>query len=575
MFVLAAVVAALALPAGAQAYGAHGKAPTHADTPREIHVNLAAQVRRSRLSAVRAVSPATTQQFLPMTWCGTKRTTDDTEHSTLSAGQAYYKLVYAYAADQPDRFAEWADVLQADVSLIGQYMALQGGATKSPRFDMGTSCGSDRVDIQVVQLPGSRTSYVDDFDTITSAVGQALGPAGGPRNVVILADGLTAEDPAYFYGLGESWIDGADVADASNPHNAGGLFAALFPPLNHHPSGAFWPEGMLHEITHTLGAVNDSAQHATGYGHCTDGLDVMCYADGGSLNGSYSTSACPELTSSQAGMTQTYDCNRDDYFAPNPAPGSYLATHWNVFNSVFQAPCPTIGDACGSEGATVPVNIDAPRILGAAQAGSTLTADPGTWSGSPDAFTYRWQRTPIGGGTPVDVVGATGQTYALGATDVGRRVQLVVVATNASGDSVPAGSQLTATVAAAATPPTVTPTQEPAAPISDLPVTGPTDSFSTKTVPLRRGRRTLFRATLTKRTSASGLIVTLIPKRVRLARRGTYRLTLCAGYACVTKRFKARHGNAKLPAIVATTRAPGAVTLKLIGPGGRAAARLP
>jgi hypothetical protein len=563
---LAALVAVLVLPAGAHAHGARSKAPTHVDTPSEIPLNLAAQVRRSRLAGTPAISPATEQSYLPTTWCGEERTTDDSADSTLSSGQAYYKLVYAYASDQRDRLADWQDVLQADVSLIGQFMALQDGATKSPRFDMGTSCGPDWVDIQVVRLPQMRADYADQFVRIRDDVAAQLGAPSGPRNVVVLADGLTSS-PSGLRGLGEAW--NADTPDASNPHNDGDLYAMLFAPLNYSPAGgAFWPEGMLHEITHTLGAVNDSSPHHTSNGHCTDGYDVMCYPDGGTSAVPYSTSACPELTGSQPGMTQTYDCDRDDYFNPDPEPGSYLDTHWNVFNNVFEAPCPTIGDACGSAGAGVPVSIDAPHALGAAQAGSTLTADHGTWAGSPDAFSYQWQRTPIGGGTPVDVIGATGQTYPLGASDVGRRVRLMVVASNASGDSVPAGSALSSTVVAATTSPAPTTTQQP---IADIPVaTVPTDAFSTNIVALRRGRRTLFKATLTKRMSASGLTVTLIPKRVKLARRGTYRLTVCAGSVCVTKPFRARHGKAKLPAIVAATRIPGTVTLKLIGPGGLA-----
>jgi hypothetical protein len=347
---LVALIAALALPAAALAAT---PVLTHVDTPAQVGVDLAGQVRSSRLAGVRA--PSTGVQALPTTWCGGERSTDDTADSTLVAGQAYYKLVYAYAADQPDRFAQWQDVLQADVSLIGQYMAMQDGSTKSPRFDMGTSCGPQYVDVQAVRLPGSRASYADQFDAIAAAVSAQLGAASGPRNVVTLADGLTNSPAGSLYGLGQTLGGpGADQPGAANPHNSGGLNAMLFVPLGYDPAVApgqrfypgFWAEGMLHEMTHTLGAVLPHAPHATSYGHCTDGYDVMCYADGGSSAAPYTNTACPQLTGTQAGMTQTYDCGRDDYFNPSPAAGSYLATHWNVYNSAFEAPCDSLGGAC-------------------------------------------------------------------------------------------------------------------------------------------------------------------------------------------------------------------------------------
>jgi hypothetical protein len=482
-----AVCAALALPAAASAAG---PAVTHVDTPQEIGVDVASQVRESRLAGVRDVS--TDQPALPTTWCGTERSSDDAADTTLASGQAYYKLVYAYAADQSDRFAQWQDVLQADVSLIGQYMALQDGATKSPRFDMGTSCGPGYADIQSVRLPGTRASYADQFNAIASAVGAQLGTASGPRDVVILADGLTNSPPGSLYGLGQT-LGGpnAELPGAANPHNSGGLYAALFAPQGYDPAVSpgdrfypgFWPEGMLHELTHTLGAVMPDAPHATSYGHCTDGHDVMCYADGGTSAAPYTTAACPLLTGSQAGMSQSYDCGHDDYFNPAPAAGTYLATHWNVFDSAFEASCSTLGDACGASAAQTP-------------------ADP----------------------APADQPA-----------------------------SPPAVADATVTAPVAAPP---------------------THSFKRALVRLKRHRRTVLRVAVSRRMTASGLVAGVLARRVRLARRGHYRLTLCAGIACAAKPVRARRGRAKVPAIVVATRSPGRVTLVLLGPGGRATGSL-
>lgn len=78
-----------------------------------------------------------------------------------------------------------------------------------------------------------------------------------------------------------------------------------------------------HEIFHMLGAVNNSAPHTNGQGHCWDGRDIMCYTQGNVIE----QAVCPTY-----GL---YDCNHDDYYSLAPPPGSYLATHWNVASSKY------------------------------------------------------------------------------------------------------------------------------------------------------------------------------------------------------------------------------------------------
>ena len=59
-------------------------------------------------------------------------------------------------------------------------------------------------------------------------------------------------------------------------------------------------------------------------------------------------------------IPQNYDCGRDDYFNPAPAAGSYLATHWNTYDSAFLAPCGEVAPACGG-GAAVGAGAARPR----------------------------------------------------------------------------------------------------------------------------------------------------------------------------------------------------------------------
>jgi hypothetical protein len=87
------------------------------------------------------------------------------------------------------------------------------------------------------------------------------------------------------------------------------------------------------------------------------------------------------------------------------------------------------------------VNSGLPSISGTPGTGSTLTADPGTWQGTPTiTYTYQWQRCDASGANCTDIAGATGSTYDLTDADVGHTVRVVVIANNDAGASNPATS---------------------------------------------------------------------------------------------------------------------------------------
>ncbi len=84
--------------------------------------------------------------------------------------------------------------------------------------------------------------------------------------------------------------------------------------------------------------------------------------------------------------------------------------------------------------AAPPANTILPSISGTAQEGSTVTAGPGTWSGTPAiTYTYQWRRCDAAGNACADIAGQTATTYTLVAADVGRTLRVVVTATNVAG----------------------------------------------------------------------------------------------------------------------------------------------
>ncbi len=102
--------------------------------------------------------------------------------------------------------------------------------------------------------------------------------------------------------------------------------------------------------------------------------------------------------------------------------------------------------------ATAPTRTASPSISGSASKGSTLTASPGTWSGSaPITFTYSWQRCNRTGTSCATIPDATSVTYTVAAADVGGTLRVRVAASNSAGVSA-ARSAETATVTAASGP---------------------------------------------------------------------------------------------------------------------------
>jgi hypothetical protein len=77
-----------------------------------------------------------------------------------------------------------------------------------------------------------------------------------------------------------------------------------------------------------------------------------------------------------------------------------------------------------SAGVSAPVNSVLPAITGTPTEGQTLTASTGTWSNSPDSYTYQWKDDGVA------ISGATASTYVLTASEVGATITVTVTAHN-------------------------------------------------------------------------------------------------------------------------------------------------
>jgi hypothetical protein len=83
--------------------------------------------------------------------------------------------------------------------------------------------------------------------------------------------------------------------------------------------------------------------------------------------------------------------------------------------------------------AAPPANTSPPTITGTARVGETLTAQNGTWTNSPTAFQYQWQRCNTAGASCVNIAGAVQRTYLLTSADAGRTMRVRVTGINAEG----------------------------------------------------------------------------------------------------------------------------------------------
>jgi len=239
------------------------------------------------------------------------------------------QALYVRPSDQPDRFNDYLESIRAWAVAVQQHYRNSAAATGGDlamRFVHAPAAadGTCVIDVKHVVIGASDDNT---FDATINAV-RAQGFNAGTRNYAMWVEANT------YCGIGTLYND--DRASTSNYNNQD---IASYSRVDR---GCWsWSAAMTHELSHNVGAVQNSAPHTTGGFHCNDNNDIMCYSDGGPSSSLYTDPSCAD-----GSYANLLDCNHDDYFHTNPPQGNYLASHWNTANSrwLFTPTTPEPGD---------------------------------------------------------------------------------------------------------------------------------------------------------------------------------------------------------------------------------------
>lgn len=218
------------------------------------------------------------------------------------------QVVYARAYDAADRYGISVGPIRSGVAAALGLFNDAGASSGAGGALLRMRCTGGQVDVANAVL-STRKAQANPSTIIADLF--AAGFNNKRTKYLVLYDDPQACGCA---GIGLIYNDDRKSVDNTNNGNGDVQTAINFG----YPSDA---QVWMHELAHTLGAVQNSAPHSTGLSHCTDGWDTMCYNDAGPYAGSYTTGRC---------STQIFDCGKDDYFNVDPAPGSYLDTYWNL-----------------------------------------------------------------------------------------------------------------------------------------------------------------------------------------------------------------------------------------------------
>lgn len=214
------------------------------------------------------------------------------------AGEARTVVLYAHVRGRADRRGDVQGTIRRTLERSNQAVADSARRSGGPVADLRMRCdGNGRIHVASLAVPS--TNFAD-----VKAAAAAAGHDANHEKYLIFGD----FDPSgrNLAGIADLFLD--DRRSESNLNNGRRAMYGLV-----YGQRYFTGPTALHELAHTMGAVQPSAPGADGQGHCSVGQDHMCYP----------------ITTNRCGSA-VFDCGNDSYFSTSTRPGQYLHSHWNL-----------------------------------------------------------------------------------------------------------------------------------------------------------------------------------------------------------------------------------------------------
>ncbi|HEX8073970.1 MAG TPA: hypothetical protein VF545_03220 [Thermoleophilaceae bacterium] len=243
-------------------------------------------------------------------------------------------VLYGRHASSPYRRDEFYPTINN--ALWRMNAALRAAALNSggPAAQIRTPCYNDEVS---VRLPAFVNYGANTFAAVRQAAidagfctGQPQCYGSGPRKYLIFYDhGVYPQfGSGQAAGIGECYCQdamGAWNRSANNWNNTTSMYSVVWRGRTDAEPGTWHTYVPMHELFHTLGAVNVTAPQGTKNSHCADGIDVMCYDDGGMYPGQYyHEGTCPSSN------PVAIDCRQDTYFDTRTEPNTWISWYWQL-----------------------------------------------------------------------------------------------------------------------------------------------------------------------------------------------------------------------------------------------------